>query len=342
MTSDIQFIKSDANFTVIVPGGCNANCNFCFWTPVKGIPKKLWRKELDAALEKLHDQNLLTQISVSGGEPTCSPLLSECLQAIRTFKIQKGIPLKVVLNTNGSHVLEHLHHIEGVVNHVNISRHECDDADNYNVFQTTDVPSLQQLAHICKTLEEAGIDVTLNSVVSENYDNFEEVQNFIDLCKEVGAVRLVLRKNIHGGNLNPLPVETKLGIRKEYNSCPVCATSEYRVKGFPVTVKVGVDEPVSVTEGYAHELIFHPDGKVCLDWEGKKDLPPSVYFREVALRKDGTIVPTNVEEVVSLIQNNTGRAISQGQIFHGSGCGSSSSSGCGSSSRSSGGGGCGG
>lgn len=328
MTPEIQYIKRGANFTIIVPGGCNANCGFCFWNPVKSVSKKLWRKELDAALEKLHDQKILTQISISGGEPTCSPLLSECLQAIRTFMAQKRIPLKVVLNTNGSRILENLHHMEGVVNHVNISRHDCDDSENFNIFQTTEVPTKDQLANICETLEEAGIDVTLNCVVSENFDDLNEVHGFVNLCKEVGAIRMAFRKDIRGGTLDPLPVEEKLGVRREYSTCPVCSTSEYRVKGFPVTIKVGLDEPMSSGISYAHELIYHPDGKLCLDWAGRLNIDPSTMLEVATLNENGDFVKpvSSVDIVMEAIRDRLqNERVSSGHWSSSRGCGSSSS-----------------
>jgi uncharacterized membrane protein YgcG len=150
---------------------------------------------------------------------------------------------------------------------------------------------------------------------------------------------MAFRKDIRGGSLDPLPVEEKLGVRKEYSTCPVCSTSEYRVKGFPVTIKVGLDEPVTVTEGYAHELIFHPNGKVCLDWAGNLELIPSVPFREVVVGKDGRVMPVDAEEVVTLLQNRTSKSASTGRSpssyggCGGGGCGYSPisySSGCGS------------
>ncbi len=249
-----------ANFSAILPGSCNAKCSFCFWRRSYS-ESPLYTQQLSWYLDALGDK--ITQISITGGEPTLSPFFDDVMAAL------KGRSIKVVLTSNGSNVEEKLPSMAGIVRHINISRHAIQDAENRAVFNTDSVPDKAKLAAICDMANNMNIDITLNKVVPQDYNNTKELLEYISFIKSIGASSLAIRKDYSCNTLELLPLETSLGQKGTNRSCPVCTTNSYLVKGIPVHFKYSLEEP-SKTLSYIYEFIYHPDGILTEDWAANK------------------------------------------------------------------------
>jgi len=252
-----------ANFSIILPGPCNAACSFCFWKR-SNAESPMFVQTLVWYLQALKGK--VTQISVTGGEPTISPVFDEVMNALRQFT-----DIKIVLTTNGANLLEKINVINGVVKHVNISRHAVNDDSNQFIFGTKSVPAKPQLADLCEVLNSCNIDVTLNKVISHDYNDHVEFDEFVRFIKEVGASALALRKDYSVNSLDSVPLEAKLGRTGTVKSCPVCSTNSYLYRGVPVHFKMSLEEPSEVLP-YIYEYVYHPNSLLSEDWAGKKPI----------------------------------------------------------------------
>jgi MoaA/NifB/PqqE/SkfB family radical SAM enzyme len=263
---EIQTRNLNPNFTIVLPGACQANCDFCFWK--RSENEEHFLKSLKRVLKKLPPN--FNQISLSGGEPTLSPVFKDTLKLILKFK-KKGKFSKVVLTTNGVNLLKY--DLTGI-DHVNISRHHYHDRINKDIFKTENVPIYKDLYIINEYINSFGIDVNYNVVVTnENKDLL--INRFVEFVKKTGASSLTFRNQY--GIFDKSDIEKKLinsGIKAgSVSSCPVCITNTYYIKGVKVKFHSSAYEP---TESKAfdlnevYELILQPNGDLTRDWESKK------------------------------------------------------------------------
>jgi pyruvate-formate lyase-activating enzyme len=253
-----------ANFSVIMPGACNAACGFCFWKR-SSAENPMFAQHLAWYLTVLDTK--VTQISLTGGEPTLSPFFDDVLQALRNYAPNK----KVVMTTNGVGLKEKLSSIAGVVRYLNISRHAVGDKENCAIFRTGTVPSAHELEGLCDTANGLGIEVTINKVLPHDYSDMAEFRSFVTFAKQVGASALALRKDYAIDSLDKTPLENSLGVAAVERSCPVCVTNSYLFRGLPIHFKMSLEEP-SNTLPYIYEFIYHPNGALTEDWAGEKPI----------------------------------------------------------------------
>lgn len=247
------------NFSIILPGPCNAKCDFCFWKRNKNESLD-FLTNLDRCLSNLG--SLVTQISITGGEPTLSPYFDYLFE-----KVLNGYKkIKIVLTTNGINLSNKIQVIKNIVKHVNISRHDIGDDKNNEIFGAT-MPSTAEIKTLCNMLNKIGIDVTINCVIPPTYNDYDELIAFINWAKNVHASALCLRKDFTSKSLNKTLIENLgvLGYPKLSTSCPVCVVDTYIVNGFPVYFKRSYPEPSKYYDGI-YEYVFHPNGHLYKDW----------------------------------------------------------------------------
>ena len=262
-------IEREPNFSIVLPGPCNAACDFCFWReePVDG----LWLLYIADALRTMPVR--FRRLSLTGGEPMLSPQLTTLLSLINKDRWPH-----IVLTTNGTKLAGRCSELAGKVDHLNISRHHYDDVWNASIFRGSGIPNSKLLADLCDEANAVGIDVTLNCVLS--HIEPEECWAMIDLARIVGASAVTFRKpHTPRSTVSPSPHE--LYWRKGYAFteylCPVCRSSEQLFGGIRVIWKAGVMEPSKVLDE-AYEVIMHPSGALTTDWAAEipftVDMPP--------------------------------------------------------------------
>jgi len=251
----------EPNFSIVLPGPCNANCKFCFWKKEK--THKNYIERLKTVLDCLPSQ--FKQISLTGGEPTLSQYLREVVECIDKKKFPK-----VVLTTNGSGLLDSIQAISGKVDHVNISRHSILDEQNFTIFGTDKlIPTTSALNHLCYELNKQGIDVTLSAVLNKYIKKADDAILFIKYAKFMGASQIFFRKE--HGSIEPSSLE--MNFRKFYkyteSSCPACRSVRQIIQGIPVIWKTAISEPSTALDEI-YEVIYHPSGKLTEDWKKEK------------------------------------------------------------------------
>jgi len=247
---------SNPNFSIVVPGKCNGNCSFCFWKDSK--PCGNYITQLKETLDSMPSQ--FYQLSLTGGEPTLSPYLSEILENINTEKWTH-----TVLTTNGTNLRKFIPQLEGKIQHINISRHHYNDKINENVFGATSVPDASLLKELVKELNDVGIDVTYSAVITEHLDNKDEIKKFIKFAKSHGVNKIFLRKQ--HGTLDPSNAEKAFEhMEKSHHTCPVCRNTTQHINETEVVWKASLEEP-SKELGMIYEVVYNQNGVLTTDWE---------------------------------------------------------------------------
>jgi MoaA/NifB/PqqE/SkfB family radical SAM enzyme len=258
----MKLYNKTPNFSIIMPGDCNANCNFCTWKRCENESPD-FLKNLEHTLDDMKE--VITQVSITGGEPTLSPVFKEVLDILR------GRGLKVVLTTNGSGLRQSFFsRMRGVVDHLNISRHHEHDDSNMRIFSTKGIPSVLQLTYLCSAANVNGIDVTLNQVIDDSSELYSLV-SFVSFAKRVGATAVCFRKNHSLNSLDKTLAEREMKIIGFEERCPVCVTNTYLIKGMYTYLKTSLEEP-SEHINEVFEFVFQPDGILYEDWNFRKPI----------------------------------------------------------------------
>lgn len=267
------------NFTIVMPGGCNAKCEFCFWKQDKTV--KDYMTKLKETMADLPTQFYM--LSISGGEPTISSYLKDVLESIDTEQFTHRI-----LTTNATGLMKNMDIITKKIQHINISRHHWDDEINAKIFETDTVPSTEHIIECVDALNLAGIDVTFSCVLTDEYIlTKEDIIEYVQYAKRCGASHIYLRKKHE--NLLPHELEKEFGYSKIVKShdCPACRTRIQLIKGIDVHWKTSVLEPSDVMEeNILFETIFNSNGTLTSDWHAKividpLDIEDSYYEDEV-------------------------------------------------------------
>lgn len=268
LTSNENITIQNPNFSIVTPGGCNANCNFCFWK--KTTPCKGYFEKLSNILNNLPEQ--FNKISITGGEPTISPYLEKIL-----FLIDKYRYPKVVLTTNGFNLLNVYEKFENIVDHVNISRHHYLDNINDNIFNSS-MPKEKDLKLMTEKLNNIGIDVTFSAVLNKDLKTEKDIKSYIDFAKKNGASKIFFRKP--HGDLSPSITESIYeNIKYREHVCPVCRDRNQLIEGMNITWKSSLVEP-SIELDAIYELIFNENGKLTKDWKGLYEVDINKQFVE--------------------------------------------------------------
>lgn len=266
------------NFSVIVPGGCNARCAFCFWKQEKEC--KNYLEVLEDTIMKLPKE--FEVVSLTGGEPTLNPNLGDIVGVLKKrFN-------KIVLTTNGEKLIEFIQSNKNLPTHVNISRH------GYNWISTKDIfkvePILDGTVMLCNNiLNSLNISSTMNVVCTDlPLHNYED---FILYAKSLDFNRLCFRIDHKNGKYSK-----EFPFHSKYESeNPVSKCAGYLIKGMVVEVRSSALEAVDIVD-YCHEAVFHPSGKITLDWKGEHEIDMGGDILAV----DGT---NNNEDVLKVILN---------------------------------------
>lgn len=199
----MKFIVDDPNFSIIMPGGCNAHCDFCFYkhNPKEEMHHDEWTAKLHTVISFLPKK--FKQVSVTGGEPTLNP---EFL--FSTIGMLKNRFDKVVLTTNGFDMDSIINIAKsGLIDFLNISRHHHTwDGNSWTFGSSKGVRTTEQVKCIIENCHKYGIPVTINCVVTKILD----VEKMIDHCRYVGAYAVRFRTQSNKKPLYDLPINDSL------------------------------------------------------------------------------------------------------------------------------------
>jgi len=182
-----NFIVDDPNFSVIMPGGCNASCDFCFYKYDQNteLDKSAWLEKLKFVVGGLPEK--FKQVSITGGEPTL-----DILNLTKAARILRDRFEKVVLTTNGFGILD-LDEIinDRMVDFINVSRHKPYVIGNSRILNTNSgFKTTRQMKAFILKAHKCGIPVTINCVVTKGLD----IDSMIDWCRDIDAYAVKFRE----------------------------------------------------------------------------------------------------------------------------------------------------
>lgn len=271
----MNLLNNDPNFSIVLPGPCDAACAFCFSKPTRPAANLLkYLTKLNTVLENLGPQ--FYQVSITGGEPTLSPFLLPVLAIVAQHRRKYT---NVLVTSNGARLLDFVDDFRGIVDHVNLSRHHYNDEKNAAVFGGKYRGTTTQAAEIVDAFGAVGIDVSLNCVVNDS-TGAPFLLDMIHYARTHGFKALRLRKE--NGDNEPIPAEEVFAEKYPVlwnGECPVCRTRKRVIQGLDVYFKTSVVEPGDVTGGKVFEVVYLADGLAYTDWAG---LRPLVGFAEVS------------------------------------------------------------
>ena len=287
------------NLYLVLPGLCNALCSFCCFRKQRGTAPDDYLIKLDNILKSLPSN--FTQITVLGGEPSISPYLKDVLSLLSTHRGKGNVASKVVLTTNASGLIPSFgtfpnnlsEYLKRSIDHVNISRHSSGDNTNATIFNVglskwAMVPDRGTLEAICSKFNRMGIDVSLNCVLhnckseiliptrikglltERMYDELyttKGILHYLKFAKDIGASAVCFKK-MESDSLEPTSTEKLFKTYKVIHSskCPTCRSKTQLIAGMQVTWQAALKDKSSAPP---QDLIFHPNGKLALDWKGK-------------------------------------------------------------------------
>lgn len=255
--------NNEPNFTVVLPVGCNASCDFCFWH--KRNPGFDYFGNLQSQINKLPKE--FKQVSISGGEPT--------MLGIESFRYLLGILSerfdKIVLNTNGYKLLEFLsdNYIRETINYINLSRHGISDEYNQLVFKSKTVPSTQDIIEINKLKQ-----VRLNMVFENDVDDISDWIKFAEYTESNG----ISFRRLASIGVKPISkLENRLDRDNTFieifkSKCDVCYGANYKKNNLDITIRYSVDEPMDyMSKNTIYEAISDGEGFIHYKWNNNKN-----------------------------------------------------------------------
>lgn len=267
---NIKTFNDAPNFSIVMPGGCNAQCGFCFNRDKRTMPLPengyKWAFDLLELLRNLPQQ--FFQISITGNEPMLSPQLDGVLSVC---KMVRDKYTNILLTTNGTNLLEKINDVAPSVHHINISRHHWDELENIKIFGGKYNVGDNELRAIIDAYGACGVNVSLNCVIDDNTDK-DFIERYIAFANNIGAYAVRFRKK-NGDDLGMTPVEVEYD--KTYpildrGECPVCRTWKRVIHGMDTYWKAAVIEPTDKVNDVVYELVYNTDGKIYTDWDYKK------------------------------------------------------------------------
>jgi len=295
---DSRPVKIDNNFKIghghtlsvkiVMPCYCQANCPFCFNKQTSetqvhdfnGFYESL-KTSLDLLFNTIHNRKI--SLDITGNEPTFNVKeFKQVLGLLKEYR-DKYLPFidKIVLTTNGYHLLDCIDEIACVVDIVNISVHHYDyEVRRSKIFRTKYVPSNEDLKLINQKLHGLGVKTTSIGVIYEPIDEYLDyviyILQFADVSKELGFdnTRIRLDFTDETGSMDKI-------FNYSFTEEIVQKQSGLHTKiidrnGYEIRVYKGVKDLVDYVIGV--EMVIDDDGKLYLDYNKRFPLENREYW----------------------------------------------------------------
>ena len=202
-------VYKNFNFSIFIDDYCNADCKFCVaqlrYSHKNAIYQKDHIKDVDKYLARLEEvlkmiRPLDPSVSITGGEPTLSPILVDVLNLVDKYGFRKR-----TITTNGSALLKTVkndtilnHLIKNNWNHLNISRASYIDSVNREImrYNTKDeYCSMDMMKEILSVTNNSLLHHRISCLLlKESVNSVEEIKKFIDFYGSLGANNFIFRE----------------------------------------------------------------------------------------------------------------------------------------------------
>ena len=202
-------VYKNFNFSIFITDYCNADCKFCVAQLRYQHKNAMYRKEhikdnkeylrrLEEVLKVIRPLN--PSVSITGGEPTLSPILVDVIELIEKYNFRKR-----TITTNGSGLLKVIkgktiiqHLIDNHFDHLNISRVSHIDSKNREIMRYNSKDSYCSMDMLKQILEITN-NSTLNHRISclllkESVNDVTAMKEYIDFYSKMGAKNFIFRE----------------------------------------------------------------------------------------------------------------------------------------------------
>lgn len=201
-------VYKNFNFSIFIDDYCNADCKFCV-AQLRYANKNLafckghidgdnYLKRLDEVLKIVRP--LDPSVSITGGEPTLSPILTDVLQMVDSYNFRKrtitsnGSGLFNI--QNGSPIIDNL--IKYKWDHLNISRAHYNDDMNRKImrFNTEkEYCTMEQIGDILTHIKDTNLKHRISCLLlKEGINSVAEIKNYVDFYSRLGANNYIFRE----------------------------------------------------------------------------------------------------------------------------------------------------
>lgn len=298
-------VYKNLNFSIFVDDYCNADCKFCVaqlrYQHKKMMYEKSHIEDKDKYLERLEDvlkivRPLNPSVSITGGEPSISPLLIDILKLVDKYDFRKR-----TITTNGSGllltrdndtVLNHLINLGW--NYVNISRTHYLDDMNTKIMQynsNEEYCNMDMMKEILSVTNKSALHHRISCLLlKEGIGSVDEIKRYLDAYGKIGADNFIFREIMEydKNSINTLKMkycnDNKVFLNDIWEAIKKHPEFEpylnllgyyyyveiYHYKGMTVA-----SEAANLNQQYAekerhpevvYEMIFHNNGNLCGSW----------------------------------------------------------------------------
>lgn len=202
-------VYGNVNFNIFIDDYCNADCKFCVaqlrYEHKNAMYNKGHIKDVDKYLYRLDEilkiaRALDTSVSITGGEPTMSPILTEVLKMVDSYGFRKR-----TITTNGSGLLRTQDNdtiLNNLItynwNHLNISRASYNDELNRKIMRFAsdkEYCSMDMLREILSIANNSDFKHRISCLLlKESVNSVEEMKRYIDFYSKLGANNFIFRE----------------------------------------------------------------------------------------------------------------------------------------------------
>jgi len=299
-------IYGNANFSIYSAQKCNADCTFCveeLRPASRGVQlsnQKEILKSDSKYFEALYESLVAVDpvkptISITGGEPSKDPRLPGILSIASKFDTPRA-----TITTNASGLLDKTGNknvldtiIEAKFGHINISRaHYLDDWNN-RLMRYSEGPSIKNLKYIVAKSKEAGVRVRLSCVlINGAIDTLGKILKYLEFAELIGVDNVIFRQlmmidqkkfarnyvvsftEAKRTMLDPILYQADKNNEMHFQSQIVgyyYYVEIWRYKNIDVIFEEAdlaqLERTKKTTHNLIHELVFHPNGKLCSTWQ---------------------------------------------------------------------------
>ena len=202
-------VYKNFNFSIFVDDICNADCKFCvaqlryahrnlLYNKIHIKNKREYLKRLEEVLKVVRPLN--PSVSITGGEPTISPILTDVLKLVDKYGFRKR-----TITTNGSGLFN-IQDGDTILNnlikyhwdHLNISRTSYDDNINRKIMRyekDTEYSSMEDLKKILDIANKSPLKHRISCLLlKESVNSVEEIKKYVDEYIKVGANNFIFRE----------------------------------------------------------------------------------------------------------------------------------------------------
>lgn len=190
---------------LVIPGACNANCNFCYnkhsnqMEKSTTVLKQKWLENFLIALEQIVvkiGKRQPISIDITGNEPTLdADFFIKVMHKLRGFSLRSNIS-RITCTTNGVNIKKVAPFMNGIINYVNISVHDYNQERRNAIFGSY-YPTDEDYKENVQILLDNNIHSSAVAVIDRKIENFSNFRDeFIEWAEDIGFVSLRFRHNV--------------------------------------------------------------------------------------------------------------------------------------------------